>query len=204
MLLTEDSYLGLLTVEQTYKHYGCDKLLSFQHLSIQEYLTAFYLSQFDEEGTVSIPFNKYVARHGTTLRQDIDQSTKLYNVCKFYFGLVGYCKGELLLTRVEKEMRVSSKLLFRIHCALECQQTEFCNIITREHSLYFEFSILSSFDFMALGYVISNSFQTNLKFVFNDCDWDYDGLNAISALASKDGLNPIKILSVVIKDDNDM
>ena len=202
VLLTEDSCLGLLTVEQTYKHYGCDKLLSFQHLSIQEYLAAFYLSQFDEEGTESILFNKYVT-HGTTLRQDIDLSTKLYNVCKFYFGLVGYCKGELLLTRVEKGMRVSSKLPFRIHCALECQQAEFCNIITREHSLFFEFSVLSSFDFMALGYVISNSSQTNLKLVFNDCDWDCEGLNAISALASKDGLNPIKTLSVLIKDDND-
>ena len=82
VLLTEDSYLGLLTVEQTYKHYGCDKLLSFQHLSVQEYLAAFYLSQFDEEGTVRILFNKYMATHNTTLDQDINLSTKLYNVCK--------------------------------------------------------------------------------------------------------------------------
>ena len=203
VLLTEDSYLGLLTVEQTYKHYGCDKLLSFQHLSVQEYLAAFYLSQFDEEGTVSILFNKYMATHNTTLDQDIDRSTKLYNVCKLYFGLVEYSKGDLLLNLVEKGMRVPSKFLFRIHCALECQQAEFCNIITREHSLYFEFSVLSSFDFMALGYVISESSRKNLKLVFNDCEWDCDGLNAISALASKDGLNPIKT-SVFIDDDNDM
>ena len=115
-----------------------------------------------------------------------------------------FSKGDLLLNLVEKEMRVQSKFLFRIHCALECQQAEFCNIITREHSLYFEFSVLSSFDFMALGYVISESSRKNLKLVFNDCEWDCDGLNAISALASKDGLNPIKTLSVFIDDDNDM
>ena len=203
VLFTEDSYLGLLTVEQTYKHYGCDKLLSFQHLSIQEYLAAFYLSQFDEEGTESILFNKY-ATHGTTLCQDIDLSTKLYNVCKFYFGLVGYCKGELLLNRVEKGMKISSQFLFRIHCALECQQAEFCNIITREHPLNFYSEVLSSFDFMALGYVISNSFQKNLELVFNHCEWDCEGREAISALAAKDGLNPIKKLLVLIKDDNDM
>ena len=204
VLLTEDSCLGLLTVEQTYKHYGCDKLLSFQHLSIQEYLAAFYLSQFDEDGLVIFLFNKYRAKHNTTLRQDIDLSTKLYNVCKLYFGLVEYSKGDLLLTRVEKGMSVLSKFLFRIHCAFESQQAEFCNIITREHFLYFGYAVLSSFDFMALGYVISNSSLTNLKLVFNDCEWDCDGLNAISALASKDGLNPIKTLSVFIKDDNDM
>ena len=43
--LSDSSFLGLLTVERTYAVYGCEDLYTFQHLTCQEYLAAFHVSQ---------------------------------------------------------------------------------------------------------------------------------------------------------------
>jgi len=64
------------------------------------------------------------------LQQDRNLSTKFYNVCRLFFGLVECTEGEVLQRIVGKGMEKKFQLLFKIHCALECQQVEFCNEVT--------------------------------------------------------------------------
>ncbi len=46
--ISSSSVLELLTVECTNRDYGSEILYTFQHLTLQEYLAAYHLSELDE------------------------------------------------------------------------------------------------------------------------------------------------------------
>ena len=179
-----DSYLGLLTVERTYKSYGSEELLSFQHLSIQEYLAAFYVSTL-AEGMITILGLNRPKLHA-----------RFKNVWKLYSGLVEYRENTDFLNTVLKEM-IFYGLLDGIHCAFESQQMEFCDLVVGDGALKLDLSVISSFDFMALGYVISNSSRRTFKLIFRECQWDDECVGALSLMADKDKLSGIRSLEVV-------
>ena len=182
-----DSYLGLLTVEHTYKSYGSEELLSFQHLSVQEYLAAFFVSTLVEENLTMI----------TNLDLNSQEaSIKYQNVCKLYSGLVEYRENQNFLNTV-LERSAMSDLLYGIHCAFESQQMDFCDFVVGDGVLELNYPVITSFDFMALGYVISKASRCTFKLIFRKCQWDDECVRALSLMADKDKLSGIRSLEVV-------
>ena len=182
--LSDSSFLGLLTVERTFGEYGCENLYTFQHLTCQEYLAAFHISQLNEENLKFID-SKAIRK------------VNMYNVLKLYCGLVEFRKSKILLDKVFglKNEDFTFYSSYKVQCAFESQQVAFYDYVVGEGVLIFYKRIITSYDFMALGYIISNASQPVSRLCFRYCKWDSDGVMAFSSMVSKDRLNCIKYLS---------
>ena len=182
--LSDSSFLGLLTVERTYGVYGCEDLYTFQHLTCQEYLAAFHVSQLNEEKLEEL------------IESEASGEDNMYNVWKLYCGLVEFEKSIHVVGEVFKEefYKEHGLALYKVQCAFESQQVEFCDYVVGEGVLSFVKSFITSSDFIALGYVISNASRLVSKLCFSYCVLDNDGVMAFSSMVSKDRLNCIKYL----------
>ena len=181
--LSDRSGLGLLTVNHTYTIYGNEDLFAFHHLTIQEYLAAYYVH---EAGLDS-------------LGVDMNNHYQLKNVFKFYCGLADSQESIQLIDNIKKYLFDS---LFMVRCAFESEKVEVCNYVVGLSDFGIERNTLASYDLMALGYVLSKS-QQNPKLVLVGCRFDLDGALALSSLASSNGLNCIKCLNLSNFDATD-
>ena len=177
--LLDSSFLGLLTVERTFREYGCEDLYTFQHLTCQEYLVAFHVSQLNDEELEEL------------IASEASDEVSMYNVWKLYCGLVESGKSIGVVKKVFEEEFYK---LLAFQCAFESQQVGFCDYVVGEGVLSFVKTFITSSDFIALGYVISNASRLVSKLCFVNCKWDNDGVMAFSSMVSKDRLNFIKYL----------
>ena len=192
--LLDSSFLELLTVERTFREYGCEDLYTFQHLTCQEYLAAFHISQLNEENLEEL------------IASEASGEDNMYNVWKLYCGLVEFGKSIHVIEDVFEEVFYDKLRLpfYKVQCAFESQQVEFCDYVVGEGVLSFVESFITSSDFIALGYVISNASRLVSKLCFSYCKWGSDGVMAFSSMVSKDRLNCIKYLSAYGgRTDND-
>ena len=192
--LSDSSFLGLLTVERTFGEYGCEDLYTFQHLTCQEYLAAFHISQLNEENLEEV------------IESEASGMVNMYNVWKLYCGLVEFEKSINAVKVFEEEFYEEFGLaLYKVQCAFESQKVEFCDYVVGEGVLSFDNTFITFSDFIALGYVISNASWPVSTLHFTYCEWDSDGIMAFSSMVSKDRLNCIKYLSAYgssITDDD--
>ena len=180
--LSDRSGLGLLTVDHTYTIYGNEELFAFHHLTIQEYLAAYYVH---EAGLDS-------------LGVDMNDCYQLKNVFKFYCGLADSQESIQLIDKIKH----CFDSLFKVRCAFESEKVEVCNYVVGLSDFYIESRTLASYDLMAIGYVLSKS-QQNPKLALKECRFDLDGAIAFSSLASSNGLNFIKCLNLSNNDATD-
>ena len=178
--LLDSSFLGLLSVERTFREYGCEDLYTFQHLTCQEYLAAFHVSQLNEEELEEL------------IASEASGEVNMYNVWKLYCGLVESGKSIGVVKEVFEEEFYE---LLAFQCAFESQQVGFCDYVVGEGVLSFDNTFITSSDFIALGYVISNASRLVSKLCFSDCKWGRDGGMAFSSMVSKDRLNCIIYLA---------
>ena len=154
--------LGLVTIDRTNK---LEAKYTFLHLTLQEYLAALYLAMFA----------------GSTQLNEIKNLVKrrdFHNVLKFFCGMTIFDDDKLFLL---KDMMATSDIdtLNKIHFALESQQAVVCDSIVKyseTNTLSFTDYNLTSTDFSAIVYVISNSSFDISKLVFEECDLSIDGV----------------------------
>ncbi len=182
----DKSTLGLVVVDRYFVKYGLDEIYTFIHLTLQEYLSAVYITnQSDEEQ------NRIISSHGSNRR--------LAEVWKFYCG-IGKCSREnfeLLLSRTApayKKYQMQSMLL-HLHCCHESQQEWTCTRVvnTYDSSIKLSKQSLTPSDMTALGYVIAHSETPLKKLEISSCYVGPEGLTAL-AMELKEKLPALEIL----------
>ena len=169
--------MGLITVDSIASECGFDKLYTFLHLTFQEYLAAYHISNLKEEKQLKI-INDYCGKKHMGV------------VWKFYCGLVDFDRQEQRLKKIMSE----KDDLFNVHCAFESQQTITCNCAVKCSALTFRNHFLTPSDMTAIGYVIKNSECPVEKVVLDKCKMGQEGVEALMDEAG-DKILSVKALS---------
>ena len=148
--------LGLINVDLISTISRFQDLYTFLHLTFQEYLASYHISQLEEEEQT-----KVIKTYGKKKHMQV--------VWKFYCGL------DVNLPKFEELVKLSQSHdddLFQVQCAFESQQSIICDSVIQsgeEGSLTLKNRIMTPSDLTALGFVISNASYPVKKLVLNRC-----------------------------------
>ncbi len=162
--------LGLVTINHIAELYGVTKTYSFLHLTVQEFLTAYYITNLEEDKQLEI------LNH----MQWISSPTII-----FYFGLTPFTSSSaLMLSVLLLKFENNRRLLY--NCALESQQQVACDKVGEYcEGRYFIYSSAPS-DLYAMGYVILNTSHPVTKISLGTYPDHIDVANFLECIRSKD------------------
>ena len=159
--LNSSPFRGLLTIDCTAKLFGLENVVTFLHLTLQEYLAAYYLAIVEEDQQM-----KMITSHGG--------KNHMRTTFKFYCGLVNL---QHKISQFDVITTANSDLdeiegtdpLYMFHCAYESQQETICYRVMELLNGKIELfpGVLTPADFTALGYVISTASLMVTKVRFN-------------------------------------
>ena len=142
--LNKSPFRGLLTIDRTSKLFGLEDVLTFLHLTLQEYLAAYHIASLPEIQQI----NMIQLHRG---------KNHMLTTFKFYCGLVDL--HHKVHQFFEITMGARPNLLYTFHCAYETQESTICyramEIVQGKIDL--GMVVLTPADFTALGYVISTA-----------------------------------------------
>ncbi len=177
--------LGLVTTDVTAGLSGYLNSYSFLHLTLQEFLAAYHLSELSHKEQMSL-----IQKYGEAIH--------MRTTWKFYFGLVSFEVG--LDRAMELFARVDNHRLFQFQCSYEAKQSCVCQLYPLNSLLLS--ATLSSYDIAAIAYTISDfaahsSTMNRLKCIsFFSWGPGNDKLNILLNQISDRALNYIEELSV--------
>ena len=142
--LNKSPFRGLLTIDRTSKLFGLEDVLTFLHLTLQEYLAASHIASLPEIQQI-----KMIKLHGG--------KNHMLTAFKFYCGLVDL--QHKMHQFVEIATSTAPNLLYIVHCAYETQESTICYRAMEivQGQIVLEGVVLTPADFTALGYVISTA-----------------------------------------------
>ena len=179
---SDKSSLGLVTIDSTAELFDMKDIYSFLHLTFQEYLAAFYLSQLDSESEV--------------IKKTKGLKVNLRIVWKFYCGIVQFDKDSLILKSLMSDSKTD--MLYKVQCAFESQQQIACDMLLElseePNSLCFSKNNFIPTDFLAMTYVIETSHNQVTKLLFQKCSLDSEGVDLFLDKVSTGKLDNIKYL----------
>ena len=179
----EETSLGLIVIDRYFVKYGLDETYTFIHLTLQEYLSACYISYRSEEEQAEIV-------------EDYRSAKNFAEVWKYFCG-IGKCSlnnFEKLLKETESE--VVSNTLLHLHCAFESQNETMCTQVvdTYDSNISLCYKTLNPSDMTALGYVIANSKTPLKELTLASCRLGPEGLSALLMEIKDDCSLPIETL----------
>ena len=179
---SDKSSLGLVTIDSTAKLLSMKDFYSFLHLTFQEYLAAFYLSQLDSESDV--------------IKKTKGLKVNLRMVWKFYSSTMQFDKDSLILKSLMSDRKTD--MLYKVQCAFESQQQITCDMLLElseeSNSLCFYKSNFISTDFLAMSYVLETSNNKVTKLLFKNCSLDSEGVDLFLDQVSTGKLDNIRYI----------
>ena len=155
--LNSSPFRDLLTIDCTAKLFGLENVVTFLHLTLQEYLAAYYLAIVEEDQQM-----KMIKLHGG--------KNHMRTTFKFYCGLVNlqHKISQFDLITIADEIEGTCPL-YMFHCAYESQQETICYRVMEllNGQIKLVPGVLTPADFTALGYVISTASLMVTKVRFN-------------------------------------
>ena len=142
--LNKSPFRGLLTIDRTSKLFGLEDVLTFLHLTLQEYLAAYHIASLPEIQQI-----KMIKLHGG--------KNHMLTAFKFYCGLVDL--QHKMHQFVEIATSTEPNLLYIVHCAYETQESTICYRAMEivQGQIVLGGVVLTPADFTALRYVISTA-----------------------------------------------
>ena len=160
--LNETPFRGLLATDCIAKEYGLEDVVTFLHLTLQEYLAAYHLASLNDDQQTKI-----IALYGS--------KSHMLTTFKFYCGLVCFDKMTQFFYIITKP---GYNMLFLAHCIYENQQPHLCSLAIQlmQGAINLQFCILTPADCIALGYVISNASELVTTICIRACQLDEDSI----------------------------
>ena len=152
--------LGLVVIDRYFAKSGTDKMYTFLHLTLQEYLAAVFVSRLSESEQVDVIATHFFERH-------------LFVTSCFLFGILDYSKE---LTKILfKRMLVATEdaHLHHIRCAFESRSVSACTDVVNFHNKSLSFqSINNSSDIFYITYVLKTVEYDAIELFFSKCNFD--------------------------------
>ncbi len=152
--------LGLVTINHIAELYGVTKTYSFLHLTLQELLTAYYITNLEKDKQIDI----------------LCKSKNIFSptIIVFYFGLTQFTSTWVLklfdaLPWFRRQRSMGHSLLYQ--CALESQQQLVCDKVADHYVDKYNIHNPTPFDIYTMGYVILNTSHPVTEIsVIHHCD----------------------------------
>ena len=193
--LDDAPFLGLITIDHTLKKYGHDNTYIFLHLTLQEYLAAWYIAHLEENEQTEVI--RLLAQHG-----------HMQMVWRFYCGMVEFrdkpAQIELIMKNqivpMMDNQRNFDTTIHHIHCALESQQRVVCDHFFKalhgtDH-LKLDHINLTPTNLTAVGYVISTTSHPVRHISIMGCGLQEEHIKAFLMEAGTKELKNIYILDL--------
>jgi hypothetical protein len=187
--LEENQLLGLVTVDKMAMMCGFQELYTFNHLTFQEFLAAYYINSLDIKMQTEL-----ISKHG--------KKTEMMKVWKFLCGITRTYYTEANFNHLIN--RTECGIIFDMQCSFETQQPFTCNSVVAKHGVHhkhekelnhftkiisiqftsqlridmnilnFSSSFLTESDFTAMAFVASNAPVHEIE--LKNCTFGEDGL----------------------------
>ena len=166
--------LGILVVDASDEEYGASHVLSFVHLTHQEFLAAYYASRLSSDEQLR------------AIRDHMVQPG-MHVVLKFFSGITKLLNPDhwteivdnLLIDEDGKKMPVNLRAL---HCVFEAQNGQRCReLFTKaDGRLVISDETLTSLDYWVIGCCMESAGDTVRSIELQQCELTADGLNIIA------------------------
>ena len=162
----DECSLGLVTVYNTVHDTGLHHSYSFLHLTLQEFLAAYYIASLNRILQIMLIYDlSYTMKHKFT-------------VWTFYFGLINFESewfGWFGSKRLKQLLQYACLLNVQVHYAFESQQQLVCDEVVKQRNgaLCF-FKIHTPTDIQAIEYLITTTSQPITKLVLKYYHYDED------------------------------
>ncbi len=163
---------GLLVTDRYFVKFGLSETYSFLHLTLQEYLSAVYISSCDDSEQMTI----VTSYCNPTLRH-------LQVMWRFVFGVLNYSKGNTMNLIKRILDATHGDHLLHVHYAYESQHSAVCTDILHFHKYNLKFedkhNNLRSYDLLCITYVLITAEYTTIKLNFERCKFSVDDAVAL-------------------------
>ena len=186
--LSEEEGLGLLTICPTLYQTGIHENYAFLHLSIQEFLTAYYLSNYLNE------------KHHADL---VLEYSHMERVWRFYISLIDFAKALNKIDLFISKEPWDQDDLYLCQCAFDLQQQIVCDkILTRNYGILNCNYVQTPADILAIDYVIATSSLYLTELAIHTYEHDDERIISLFSHLQKKDLQELNHLSFSTLFDN--
>ena len=184
--LSEEEGLGLLTICPTLYQTGIHENYAFLHLTIQEFLTAYYISNYLDE----LLQGKLVLKYSHMKR-----------VWRFYISLIDFAKA---LNMIE-DLFISRRWigLYLCQCAFDLQQQIVCDEVLKINSGRLRCAnVQTPADILAIDYVIATSSLSLTQLMIHNYEHDDERITSLFSHLEENDMQELHDLSFSTLFDN--